>query len=80
MQDSRQHRSGCASTALGQQWRYVETVCRIVQEQKLLCGTSSSTGLPISLVTWGWSNSFIHAASRRNSSMSVEVKMSAGKK
>lgn len=35
--------------------------------------------LPMSLVTWGWSNSFMQAASRRNSSMSVEVKMSAGK-
>lgn len=43
-------------------------------------GVSSTAGLPISLVTCGWSNSFIHAASRRNSSMSVEVKMSAGRK
>lgn len=41
---------------------------------------SSTAVLPISLVTCGWSNSFIHAASRRNSSMSVEVKMSAGRK
>lgn len=56
-------------------------LCGTVQEQEVLCGTtSSSAGLPISLVTCGWSNSFIHAASRRNSSMSVEVKMSAGKK
>lgn len=53
----------------------------MVQDKEMLCGTTSSTaGLPISLVTCGWSNSFIHAASRRNSSMSVEVKMSAGKK
>lgn len=43
-------------------------------------GVSSTAGLPISLVTCGWSNSFMHAASRRNSSMSVEVKMSAGRK
>lgn len=55
-------------------------LCGMVKEQEVLCGIGSSAGLPISLVTCGWSNSFIHAASRRNSSMSVEVKISAGKK
>lgn len=56
-------------------------LCGTVHDQEVLCGTTrSSAGLPISLVTCGWSNSFIHAASRRNSSISVEVKMSAGKK
>lgn len=78
MQDSRQHRAlALLSDSSGGE--YVR-LCGIVQERDMLCGTSCSAGLPISLVTCGWSNSFIHAASRRNSSMSVEVKISAGKK
>lgn len=37
-------------------------------------------GSPTSLATCGWSNSFMQAASLRNSSMSLEAIMSAGRK
>lgn len=71
---SLQHRGACTNAAFREQRWWA---CEAGGDG---AGVSSTAGLPISLVTCGWSNSFIHAASRRNSSMSVEVKMSAGRK